>query len=116
MIDLKLFRKEQNISQAELCSVLGVKQPYISSIENGNRPLNEEKFALLYKHYGNIILNYKIDEKPLILLDEVEASLHPETKKYFSSNLQLDSLVHIIESQQRTIESLSRTIENLSKK
>ena len=60
MVDLKKFREEQKISQAELCTVLGIAQPYLSAIENGKRPLNEKKFTVLYKQYGDIILKYKI--------------------------------------------------------
>lgn len=90
MIDLKRFREEQKISQAELCTVLGIAQPYLSAIENGKRPLNDKKFALLYKHYGNIILEYKQSERPLILIDEADASLHPTLQKYITERLSQD--------------------------
>ncbi len=87
MIDLKRFRTEQNISQAEICAILGVKQPYISSIENGKRPLNDEKFSLLYNHFGDIILKYKTSERPIVLIDEIESSLHPEALKILRERL-----------------------------
>lgn len=87
MIDLKRFRTEQNISQAEICAILGVKQPYISSIENGKRPLNDEKFSLLYNHFGDIILKYKTSERPIVLIDEIESSLHPEALKMLRERL-----------------------------
>lgn len=57
MIDIKRFRRDRNISQSELCEVLNVKQPYISAIENGKRPLSEEKFTLLYLTIDGLILN-----------------------------------------------------------
>ena len=37
MIDVKRFRTDNNISQLEICTVLGIKQPYLSAIENGKR-------------------------------------------------------------------------------
>ncbi|WP_348726472.1 helix-turn-helix domain-containing protein [Parabacteroides goldsteinii] len=90
MIDLKRFREEQKISQAELCTVLGIAQPYLSAIENGKRPLNDKKFTLLYKHYGNITLKYKQSERPLILIDEADASLHPTLQKYLIERISHD--------------------------
>lgn len=87
MIDLKKFREEKNISQAEICTVLGIAQPYLSAIENGKRPLNEKKFTLLYKQYGDMILPYKTTEAPILLIDEAELSLHPNIQKYLTEKL-----------------------------
>lgn len=70
MIDLKRFRLENGISQMEICELLGVKQPYISNIENGKRPLNEDKFSILYNHYGNIILKYKTTDRPIVVQND----------------------------------------------
>ena len=70
MIDLKRFRLENGISQMEICELLGVKQPYISNIENGKRPLNEDKFSILYNHYGNIILKYKTTNRPIVVQND----------------------------------------------
>jgi len=80
MIDLKRFRDENRIYQSEISTVLGVAQSYISQIENGNRPLNEEKFNALHKHYGDIVLKYKHGISANIILEnairyyDVEAS------------------------------------------
>ena len=70
MIDLKRFRLENDISQMEICELLRVKQPYISNIENGKRPLNEDKFSILYNHYGNIILKYKTTNRPIVVQND----------------------------------------------
>lgn len=59
MIDLKRFREENRIYQSEIANVLGVAQSYVSQIENGNRPLNDDKFNTLHKRYGDIVLKYK---------------------------------------------------------
>lgn len=91
MIDLKRFREEQNISQAEVCTVLGIAQPYLSAIENGKRPLNEKKFTVLYKHYGDIILKYKQSKEPIIVIDEAETCLHPEILKLLAEKYNLET-------------------------
>ena len=91
MIDLKKFREEQNISQAEICSVLEIAQPYLSAIENGKRPLNEKKFTTLYKHYGDILLKYKQSKEPIILIDEAEVDLHPEILKLLAEKYNLET-------------------------
>lgn len=87
MIDIKKFRIDNNISQQEICTILGIKQPYLSAIENGKRPLNEEKFTLLYKQYGDKIMNYKTTERPILLIDELEESSHPNIVKFLSDKL-----------------------------
>ena len=87
MIDIKKFRTDNNISQLEICTVLGIKQPYLSAIENDKRPLNDEKFTLLYKQYGDKIMKYKTTERPILLIDEAETSLHPNIQKYLCDKL-----------------------------
>lgn len=73
MIDLKKFRIENNIKQSEISQILGIAQPYISAIESGKRPLNEEKFKILLDHYGDIILKYKqVDNIIIIHENEVK--------------------------------------------
>lgn len=96
MIDLKSFRQNENISQAELCTVLGIAQSYLSSIENGKRPLNGNKFILLYKHYGDKLLKYSQTYEPLAIIEEAELSIHPEMQKYL-----LEKLGHPIKDQDK---------------
>lgn len=53
-IDLKAFRKVNNISQVELAEYLGVGQSFISQIEKGVRPIPQE-------HISRISANQKWD-------------------------------------------------------
>jgi len=62
MIDLKEFRKQEKIKQKEICDILGIAQPYASAIERGERPLGQEKFDILYKQYGDVILKYNLPD------------------------------------------------------
>lgn len=93
MIDIKRFRKENNLSQKEITDLLGVKQPYLSAIESGKRPLSEEKFKILYNHYGDIILKYKLPDivievkksEALTILEEPSPEYgHPPMKDLIS--------------------------------
>ena len=46
-IDLKAFRKANNISQVELAEYLGIGQSFISQIEKGTRPIPIEYISRL---------------------------------------------------------------------
>lgn len=46
-IDLKAFRKANNISQVELAEYLGIGQSFISQIEKGTRPIPPEYISKL---------------------------------------------------------------------
>ena len=46
-IDLKAFRKANNISQVELAEYLGVGQSFISQMEKGTRPIPQEYISRL---------------------------------------------------------------------
>jgi phage repressor protein C with HTH and peptisase S24 domain len=70
MFNLKAFRTDHNISQSEICYVLDIAQPYVSAIESGKRPLNRQKFELLYKRYGDKILPYKENEVVILTPSE----------------------------------------------
>jgi transcriptional regulator with XRE-family HTH domain len=70
MIDIKRFRIDEGIQQKEICKILGIAQPYLSAIERGERPLNKDKFKILYKQYGDILLNYKTADIVINLNDK----------------------------------------------
>lgn len=46
-IDLKLFRKNNNLSQIDLAEILGCKQSFISQIETGYRQIPDEYISIL---------------------------------------------------------------------
>lgn len=53
MADLKLFRKQNNLTQDELGEYLGIKKSFISRIENGFHKLPQEKLSkLLENNFG----------------------------------------------------------------
>lgn len=46
-IDLKLFRKQNNLSQIDVANILGCKQSFISQIETGHRQIPDEYISIL---------------------------------------------------------------------
>ena len=50
MADLKLFRKQNNLTQEELGEYLGIKKSFISRIENGFHKLPHEKLSKLLEN------------------------------------------------------------------
>lgn len=50
MADLKLFRKQNNLTQDELGEYLGIKKSFISRIENGFHKLPHEKLSKLLEN------------------------------------------------------------------
>ena len=37
-------------------------QPYLSAIERGERPFSKKKFEVLYNHYGDVVIDYKMPD------------------------------------------------------
>ena len=53
MIDIKKFRKANNLTQSEVGDYLGIKKSYFSLIESGHKNLSDEKLSkLLENPYG----------------------------------------------------------------
>ena len=52
-IDLKAFRKSNNLTQLEVADYLGVQKAFISAIENGKSKLPKEKYTLLLQNPHN---------------------------------------------------------------
>jgi transcriptional regulator with XRE-family HTH domain len=79
MIDLKSFRRDNNISQKEIVKILKLSQSYISEIENGIRPLLKDAYDKLYAIFGDDLLKYKRSEnkklKPYEINDEIKSKL-----------------------------------------
>lgn len=49
-IDLKAFRKANNLTQTEVGDYLGVQKAFISAVENGKSKLPKEKYTLLLQN------------------------------------------------------------------
>lgn len=54
MFDLKLFRKDNKLSQKELADLLNCSQSYISALESGRKPVLDAQISILEKKFGGI--------------------------------------------------------------
>lgn len=52
--DLQRFRTDRNLTQQDLATLLGCKQPFISAVEKGERELSDDKILILQEKYGDI--------------------------------------------------------------
>lgn len=111
MIDLKSFRKENNLSQKEVSELLEVKQSYVSAIEGGKRPLSEDKFKILYNHFGDIILKYKRPDVIIEVRQKRDDESQSPPKKGFS-NVSPDLIAYMREKDAR-IEEKEKEIREL---
>lgn len=111
MFDLKRFRKENGkITQTAMAEMFNCTQGNIYAIEASGRDLTEEQMNILKSRFGEeTVSKYIINLTPQ---SESPATMKESVNNFF--NKREESLLSIIESQQRTIENLSRTIVNLS--
>lgn len=96
MIDLKMFRKANHLTQIDLADFFGVGQGFISQMENGDRPIPKEYISKLLAN------NYSWDTSMLTASDQPENPAEIEPDMTFIKN----RLMKHIESQDATISSL----------
>lgn len=73
MIDLKGFRKANNLTQDELGGYLGIKKSFISKIEHGGASLPNDKFAKLMVNTEGWDTSLLTEE---IILDETSSAIN----------------------------------------
>lgn len=104
MIDIKLFRKDNNLSQIELASILGCTQGFISSIERNKRPVPDNIITKLLS-IGKFNTRHLIQENSNEL-EEVKSNINDEVKMSREVFDVLKNLSETVLSQQRTIEQI----------
>lgn len=104
MIDIKLFRKDNNLSQIELASILGCTQGFISSIERNKRPVPDNIITKLLS-IGKFNTKHLIQENSNEL-EEVKSNINDEVKMSREVFDVLKNLSETVLSQQRTIEQI----------
>lgn len=94
-IDLKAFRKANNLTQTDVGDYLGCTKAFISTIEKGNRPLPSEMLSKLLDNPNNWDVS-------MLTQSEVVAIAKPVAE---------DALVAELRSQ---IEKLEAKVDNLN--
>lgn len=112
MIDIKLFRKDNNLSQIELAEILGCTQGFISSLERGKRPIPESIITKLLSFH-------KYNTRHL-LCDDHKATKDQQTYSDQDVTMKrevfdvLKNLSETVLSQQRTIEMIETKTKKTS--
>lgn len=99
MDELKIFRKNNNLTQDELGSYLGMKKSFISKVENGKEKLPDAKYQkLLFNDKGwdtsvlvnadNTIKDDSSDLRTRLAVLEKENELLREQNEFLKSMLQ----------------------------
>lgn len=100
IIDIKEFRKENNLQQNDLADYLGLSQSFLSQIERGNRPLAQ-------KHIRKLLENDKF----------VTTMIKKKPQSSKQNRVSMDREVFdLLKNQSETILSQQRTIEILAGK
>lgn len=101
MIDLKRFRKENNLKQTELAEFFGVSFGFISQIERGERKLSEAYENMLQNNgRGWVIPDSAPAQKESVdgdLLQVIVAKIDEQNARFAEQNAQIDRLLTIIQ-------------------
>lgn len=120
-IDIQSLRKSRGLSQQALASQLGVKQSFLSAIENGRSPLPARKRKILSEIFGEPeLLMYTIDEDvksvdaSRVLGNLSEVRLMQQLKKLFGQDIQNmdrdEDILQIDRAQMRNMEERMRRL------
>lgn len=115
-LDLRKLRDENNLKQSELANILGVKQPYISSIERGRYEISKEILERLKERFPEIQnIKTNIREKEVITVDESEAKnlmniIAEQLQRIKEKDEQISRLLTLIEDCQQKITQLQNDI------
>ena len=117
-LDLRKLRDENNLKQSELADILGVKQPYISSIERGRYEISSEILERLKEHFPDI-QHIKTDarEKEVITVDESDAKnllkiIAEQLQRIKEKDEQISRLLTLVEDCQQRITQLQNDISD----
>lgn len=95
-----------------MAEMFNCTQGNIYAIEASGRDLTEEQMNILKSRFGeDVVSKYIVNFTPK---SESPVTMKEAASDFF--NKREESLLSIIESQQRTIENLSRIVDNLSKR
>lgn len=107
MIDIKQFRKDNNLSQIDLANILGCTQGFVSSLERGKRPIPEGVITKLLS-FPNYNTRY--------LLQDNNKGINTE-KSNLEKTVTIDREVFdVLKNLSETVLSQQRTIEIIETK
>lgn len=115
IFDLKAFRKDKGITQAELADFFGCNQNFISRIEGGIRSIPADKLEILEAEYGDISKYYQ--ERPTQSVGNISnssvAGVNVSGSDIHINPNAYDTLLKIVEAQQKSTERFQDEIDRL---
>lgn len=100
MIDIKLFRKDNNLSQIDLANIIGCTQGFVSSLERGKRPIPKGIITKLLS-FPNYNTRYLLQDNEDFNTEKSTLGQVTMDREVFDV---LKNLSETVLSQQRTIE------------
>lgn len=114
-IDIKRLAAEMRLKQQELGEIMGITQPQVSAIMQGNKPLLEVHEIRLKSHFGDIIDKYTIQQTGETQKDNTITNstktqeMDPLTMDYINTlKEQLAKVTAVVEEQNAIIKHLTQ--------
>jgi transcriptional regulator with XRE-family HTH domain len=108
-IDLRKLRNAKSLKQSELADILGVKQPYISSIESGRIHISDDVYQRLkYKFPDFEQFIFKNGDSDTYCIPETEANklmelIMQQLERMKEKDEQISRLLKIVEDCQKKL-------------
>lgn len=111
-IDIALLRRDLGLKQAEFAYELGIKQPYLSEIENGKKPVTDEIYERIRNKWGvNTCDKYAITSQASATGDNNTQIAGNSNQVNCSSSF--DKALEEIAAQRRLVEKSQEQIDKL---
>lgn len=118
MIDIKEFRKENNLRQSDIAAYLGTSKSFISQIEAGKRPLPATMLSMLLNNDRGwstsmlrSVVSMPVEADVPALSGDVLAYLREKDEEIRSMRLRIDELTRELHEKELEIVELKK--ENL---
>ena len=89
-IDIKAFRKANDLSQVELANFLGVGQSFISQIEKGDRPLPSDSLDKILANaewdHSALVGSTQINTASVVINGNENCNNHIDNRHYYSDS------------------------------
>lgn len=109
-IDIKAFRKANNLTQSQLGDYLGLDKGFISAIEHGRSKFPKAKLTLLLNNPHNWDTSILVEsEEPVI--PQSESVLELLVRRLMRENDDLKSKVDILQNKVRDLEIKNKELE-----
>lgn len=102
-IDIKAFRKANNLTQSQLGDYLGCTKAFISAIEKGNRPIPEEMYTKLIDNSLNWDTSMLVEPEESVI-PQSESVLELLVRRLMRENDDFKSEIEILRNKVHDLE------------